>query len=122
MNKILLGIGALVLGLSFVGEASAAPRRIYPGPARSPYVRKYYGATPYHLRNGVAFRGGYYFAGRGHSHWSHRTWSPVFRRYHYYDPYLRSYYHWCPVTHRYLPVTPALPGFGVGLRAPVLFR
>src|SRR5688500_11510313 len=102
MKKILLGIGALVLGLAFAGEASAAPRGVKPG--RRPYARTYFGATPYHLRHGVKFSGGYYYGRGRHSHWGHRVWSPTFRRYHYFDPYLRAYYYYCPITLRYLPV------------------
>src|SRR5262245_52367533 len=107
MNKILLGIGALVLTLSFVGEASAAPRhgrRSFgrTGFVRKTYTRTYFGKTPYHLKNGVRFKGGFYFSGRNHFHFSHRVWSPTFRRFHYFDPFLQVYYFFDPITGRYL--------------------
>lgn len=125
MKKILLGIGALVLGLSFAGEASAHgpdrspfrpgrsyrdlgrfrdyPWRSYLGPTRS-YPRDRFVRSPYYEDHGVRFRGGYYFKGRGHDHWAHRVWSPVYRRYHYYEPDLRCYYYYCPRTCCFLPV------------------
>ena len=87
--------------LALAGEANAGPGHSH---------RR---GRPYYARHGVKFNGGYFYRGHGHRHWKHRVWNGHYRRYHYYDPHLRCYYHYCPVRLGYFPV-PVTPGCGFG--------
>jgi hypothetical protein len=113
MNKIFLGMFALVLGLAATSEASAAPHHAYPARGHVSYSRPTYGrythaapsrVAPY-LRYGVRYSRGYYFRVRP-DYWGAPVWTPVYRRYQYYDTYLQVYYYLDPVSGTYVPVTP----------------
>src|SRR5262245_61147340 len=105
MKRLLFGMMACVLGLGVTGEASAAPRKVVKktvvvrgrsAPARIAGHRHGV-ARGYHLRHGVRYRGGYYYRGINHRHWSKRLWNPTYRRYHYWDPYVRCWYYYDPI-------------------------
>ena len=68
MKRIILGLGACLMGFAMTGEAQANGRPVV---VRNRVVVT---ARAYHLQHGVAFRGGYYFVGRNHNHWSQRVW------------------------------------------------
>jgi hypothetical protein len=73
---------------------------------------------PYYVTHGIAFRGGYYFAGRDHHHWAYRTWDATYRCYQFYDADLRAFFYWCPERLGYYPVvTVAIPA-----PAPIVIR
>ena len=91
MHRLMLATALCVLGLFAATPAQAAPIH---GPT--------HGHAYYHT-HGVRFSGGYYYHGYNHSHWGHRTWDPVYRRYNYWDPSLRVYFYWCPVRGGYYP-------------------
>jgi hypothetical protein len=61
------------------------------------------GHRAYHARHGVRYAGGYYYPGRAHYHWGRRVWSPVYYRYHYYEPVLRVWYYYDPIRIGYYP-------------------
>ncbi|MGL4550001.1 MAG: hypothetical protein ACRC33_02340 [Gemmataceae bacterium] len=133
MNRLMLAAALSALGLMSAPAAQAAPPGHpgfdRPGYGRPGYDRPGYGYgrpgygpgygrggfvgpdRPYYHTHGVRFSGGYYYGGRDHSHWGHRHWDAGFRRYHYYDPYLRSYYFWCPERVGYYPVARIAVGF-----------
>jgi hypothetical protein len=84
MKKVLFGVVvgvACLLGLGAANEARA-----------DVVIRA--AVRPYHLTYGVRFGGGYYFAGRNHSHWGHRAWDARYHRYVYWEPSLRIYYYY----------------------------
>jgi hypothetical protein len=58
---------------------------------------------PYHLRHGVRFADGYYFAGQHHEHWAWKSWNARYQRFHYWEPSLRCYYYYCPSRLGYYP-------------------
>lgn len=115
MMRLMLGMAICLFTLGSATPAEAAPRR---GPAgglhrgqrhghvhrpvhhrhfrghhrhfRGHYPRHFRG---YHHRHGVRYSGGYFYRGRHHSHWTRRVWSPVYRRWHFWDPYVRSFYY-----------------------------
>jgi hypothetical protein len=98
MNRLFLAIAASVLGLALLGgTAQARGRHGHHG--RAPAARPYYRA------HGTAFRGGYYYAGRNHHHWTKRVWSPQYHRFHYWDASLNCWYYWSPAQACYYPIT-----------------
>lgn len=95
-KKWLLGVAALILGVMSTGSASAhepvgGPRGGYPV------------GRPYYRTSGVRYSSGYYYRGRQHDHWGHRTWNTRYGRTHYWDPGLRCYYYWSAPRGCYLP-------------------
>ena len=103
MRRILLALGAAVLGLAITGGAAQAHGGPHGG--HRGYTRTYYGSTPYYRVHGKSFKGGYYYTGRHHRHWEYRVWSPVYKRYHYWDPYVRCFYYYYPTCDCYYPIT-----------------
>lgn len=59
------------------------------------------------LRNGgvFKFKGGYYYKGAGHNHWSHRRYFANYGCTLYYDPGYECYYYWCQPDECYYPVS-----------------
>jgi hypothetical protein len=53
-----------------------------------------HGAHSYHYPHGHRFSGGYYYAGRHHSHWSRTVWDAASGRTLYFDPDQSIYYYW----------------------------
>ncbi len=114
MGKYVMMAAVVAGGLGMAGEANAG---IYlrVGPVAMA------AGKPYYATRGVAYRGGYYYAGRDHHHWSYRVWDAKYGRYHYYDPYLRIYYYWSPERLGYYPVEVApAPVATVPAPAPVV--
>jgi hypothetical protein len=103
MRRILLALGAAVLGLAITGGAAQAHGGPHGG--HHGYTRTYYGPKPYYRVHGKSFKGGYYYPGRYHRHWEYRVWSPVYKRYHYWDPYLCCYFYYYPAGDCYYPTT-----------------
>jgi hypothetical protein len=103
MGKYLMAAVA-VMGLAWASEAQAGPLiGVRVGP-----VAVGIGGRPYYATFGRPYRGGYYYPGHYHSHWAHRRWDPVYRRYHYYDPHLRAYFYYDAGRGGYYPVTVAI--------------
>jgi hypothetical protein len=97
MKKILLGLAVCLAGLGLASEAKAGVPAV---------VKKTVGhrGGHYYHRHGVRFHGGYYYRGRYHNHWGRRVWSTVYRRYQYWDVYLRVWYYWDDSRSCYYPV------------------
>ena len=108
MGKYLMAAALAVAGLAAtnVAQAQVAVRA---GPVgvrvsdRRPVHRPYYAVHGRHHH-----RGGYFYAGRSHAHWSHRVWDARFRRYHYFDPGLRAYFFFDPALNGFYPVPVAV--------------
>ncbi len=110
MGKYMAMAGLAVMGLAWAGQAEAGGVAVRVGPVavvagdRVGRPLPVPAGRPYYAAHGVRYRDGYFYSGRHHSHWSHRTWDPVYRRYNYYDPYVRSYYYYDAVRLGYYPV------------------
>ena len=113
MRSILFGVALLMGSLAMTSVASAhepvpgrgGPRGGWHGHSHS-YKRGYYGSRPYYAIHGRAFKGGYYYPGHSHTHFSYRVWSVTYSRFHYFDPYLKCEYYYCPDHCGYYPVCP----------------
>jgi hypothetical protein len=93
MGKIILGLAAGVLGLALTGTADAHPGH------------GHHHEAGYYRSHGVRFRGGYYYLGRHHDHWTRRVWDARYHRYEYWDPNLQVYYYWYAPGNCYYPLT-----------------
>ncbi|MFO0878581.1 MAG: hypothetical protein U0840_14670 [Gemmataceae bacterium] len=110
IKSTLLGLGAMLLGLTVTGAASAGGGhgggRIgvsgFGGIGAPPVGRI---AGP----GGVQFHGGHYYPGRHHAHFGPRVWSAQFGRYHYWDSFHRCQYYWYAPRQCYLPVGCTVP-------------
>src|SRR5262249_32801917 len=69
-----------------------------PAPALPPAPPPYSRAPPPPSTRGSSY------AARTHRHWSYRVWSTRYKRFHYYDPYLRVYYYWSAPRGCYYPI------------------
>jgi hypothetical protein len=96
MRRALLGLATCALGLALTAGSAHA---------HAPHAPAANARVAYYRQHGVAFGGGYYYAGLHHNHWSQRVWNPFYHRYHYFDPYLRCWYYWYPAGNCYYPVT-----------------
>ncbi len=92
MRRILLSAAALVLGLALVGTAEAGPR----GSGS-------HGSHSYHMTHGTHFKGGYFYKGREHSHWTYRSWWARYGCYTYYCPSTCCWYYWYQPDNCYYP-------------------
>jgi hypothetical protein len=59
----------------------------------------------YYRTNGVRYAGGYYYSGRKHNHWSQTVYNKEYKTTTYFDPGLKVWYYWDPVTKRYYPLS-----------------
>jgi hypothetical protein len=100
MKKILVGLAATLTGLGLAGNADASPPHEHGG-ARHGHV-VHVGA--YHEVHGRHFRGGWYYSGRDHHHWTRTVWDSHWHRYHYWDPGLNCWYYWYAPGNCYYPV------------------
>jgi hypothetical protein len=96
MRKLFLTVAAGVLGLALTGTAEARPGHEHFRPTRE---------RAYHGEHGVRFKGGYYYAGREHHHWTRTVWDAPHHRYIYWDPYVQCYYYWYQPGNCYYPVS-----------------
>jgi hypothetical protein len=96
MRKIVLSLAAGVASLALTSAPASAHE---PHRGREPAVRSYY------REHGHAFKGGYYYVGRDHHHWTRRVWDPVHCRYNYWDPSVCCYYYWYAPANCYYPVS-----------------
>jgi hypothetical protein len=92
MRRFVLIVAALALGLAMVGTAEAASR----GGSRG-------GSHNYHLSHGTKFKGGYFYKGKNHYHWSYRYWWGKYGCYSYYCPSTCCWYYWYPQDNCYYP-------------------
>jgi hypothetical protein len=98
MQKTLFGLVAGVACLTGLVMASEAKADVVY--KKTTVVQR---GGSYYRHHGVKYSRGYYFSGRHHNHWSHRTWNPHYRRYHYYEPTLRVYYYYDNARAGYYP-------------------
>jgi hypothetical protein len=61
--------------------------------------------TPYHLQHGKKFNHGYYFAGKGHNHWTHTTFSKQYGVNLHWCPSTSGYYFWHAKAACYYPIS-----------------
>jgi hypothetical protein len=59
----------------------------------------------YHEEHGYKFKGGYYYQGHEHSHWTYRYWWGKYGCYTYYCPSTYCWYYWYPKHECYYPVS-----------------
>jgi hypothetical protein len=97
MNKTLFAVLAGVVCLVGLGTASEANAA---GVVRHQTVVT---SRPYYQSHAVKFSGGYYFAGRDHHHWGHRTWDARRRCYTYWEPSLQVYFYYDVARAGYYP-------------------
>ena len=53
-------------------------------------------AMNYHRDNGNRFKGGYWYNGYAHPHWSYHYWDRRYATFLYYDPGTLVYFYWKP--------------------------
>ncbi len=92
MRRTLLMLSACALTLGLTATTASAHE----------YHRH---AALHHAHHGVAFRGGFYYRGPNHHHWSYRVWDSHYCRWHYYDPYYHCFYYWSAANNCYYPTT-----------------
>src|SRR5262245_31676644 len=98
MWRILLSVGAVVMGLVLVAAAQAGPK----GESGS----KGSSAHSYHLTHGSKMKNGsYFYKGKDHFHWSHRYWFGKYGCYTYYCPSTCCWYYWYQPGDCYYPVS-----------------
>jgi hypothetical protein len=97
-----LFIAPLLASMTLIALASTAPAAYRYGLARTNVVvsTRYY-ATQY----GTAFRGGVYYRGLHHRHWSARRFDPTWRTWYWYDPSSSAWYYWYAARSSYMPVS-----------------
>jgi len=98
MRKLVLGLTASVLGLTFAGTADARPV------AHHGYGRGHHERHAYYESHARRFKGGYYYVGH-QNHWSRRVWDARCHRWNYFDPGLGIYFYWYAPGNCYYPVT-----------------
>lgn len=114
MNRFLLSVAAVGLCLALVGPASAGGpgghhnsksshgSGSWSSHGSSSYHKSY---TNYHLDYGTKFKGGYFYKGKEHSHWSYHCYDKRYGCECYYCPCTCCYYYWCQPDDCYYPVS-----------------
>jgi hypothetical protein len=110
MRRFLLSAAAVVVGLALVGAVEAAPKG---GGSRGG------SHNSYHMTHGTKFKGGYFYKGRAHSHWTHRYWYGKYGCYTYYCPSTCCWYYWYQPTGCYYPCSYIAKATPVYEKAPV---
>jgi hypothetical protein len=110
MRGILLSVAALMLGLALVGMAEAGSK----GGSRGSH-----GSSSYHMSHGTKFKGGYFYKGHDHFHWTYRYWWGKYGCYTYYCPSTYCWYYWYPQDNCYYPCSYVSSAVPVAQPAPV---
>jgi hypothetical protein len=100
MRRFFLGVAAVVVGLALVATAEAETKGA--GFPRHTYSR---GSRPYHELHGTKFKGGYFYKGKDHRHWTYRYWWKKFGCYTYWCPSTSCWYYYYPREDCYYPVS-----------------
>jgi hypothetical protein len=111
MRRFLLSVAAVVVSLALVATAEAGPK----GNGSGSGVRSQPShSRPYHEEHGTKFKGGYFYKGKDHHHWTYRYWWGKYGCYTYYCPSTSCWYYWYPQDNCYYPcsyVSSATPVF-----------
>jgi hypothetical protein len=119
MKRFILSVAAVAMSLALVGAADAAPK----GSSRGGTMHS--GSRSYHEEHGTKFKGGYFYKGRDHHHWTYRYWWGRYGCYTYYCPSTSCWYYWYPQDNCYYPcsyvsyATPAFESRPVGVETGV---
>jgi hypothetical protein len=113
MRRVLLGVAAAVIGLALVGSAEAGPKS---GPSSSHSFSSYHN---YHMTYGTKFKGGYFYKGSDHHHWTYRYWWGKYGCYTYYCPSTCCWYYWYGRDNCYYPCSYVSSATPVAEAAPV---
>jgi hypothetical protein len=117
MRRFLLSAAAMVLGLALVGSVEAAPKS---GPGGSSHSsRGSRSSRSYHELHGTKFKGGYFYRGRDHYHWTYRYWWGKYGCYTYYCPSTSCWYYWYQQDNCYYPCSYVRSATPVAEVAPV---
>jgi hypothetical protein len=81
----------------------ARPRGDRGGHRPDGYRPPYTPCRNYHLKYGTKFKGGYYYKGKNHCHWTHKYWWGKYGCYTYYCPSSRRWYYWYQPDDCYYP-------------------
>jgi hypothetical protein len=111
MRRFLLSAAALVIGLALVGSAEAAPKSGSEGNS--------HGSRSYRMTQGTKFKGGYFYKGKDHHHWTYRYWWHKYGCYTYYCPGRCCWYYWYQPDNCYYPCSYVRTATPVAEAAPV---
>ena len=114
MKRVMLGVAAVAMSLAFVATAEAGPK----GGSHGGSMGKS-GSHSYHMEHGTKFKGGYFYKGKDHYHWTYRYWYGKYGCYTYYCPSTCGWYYWYPQDSCYYPVTYIVTATPVREVAPV---
>jgi hypothetical protein len=107
MRRFILSVAAVVIGLALVGTAKAGQKGHSSG------------SHSYHESHGTKFKGGYFYKGKDHSHWTYRYWYGKYGCYTYYCPSTSCWYYYYPKEECYYPVSYITTATPVAAPAPV---
>src|SRR5690242_5226094 len=99
MKRVILGVAAVAMSLALVGAVEAAPKGGQHG------SMGHRNSRPYHETHGTKFKGGYFYKGREHHHWTYRYWYGKYGCYTYYCPSTSCWYYYYPREDCYYPVS-----------------
>ena len=114
MKRVMLGVAAVAMSLAFVATAEAGPK----GGSHGGSMGKS-GSHSYHMEHGTKFKGGYFYKGHEHSHWTYRYWYPKYGCYTYYCPSSSCWYYWYQPDNCYYPCSHVRSATPVAEAAPV---
>ncbi len=97
MRRIILSVAAIGLALALTGSADAGKPGGKSSGSHGSRIRSY------HEQHGNKFKGGYFYRGREHSHWTHRYWWGKYGCYTYFCPSTRCWYYWYQQDNCYYP-------------------
>ena len=101
MRRILLSVAAIGLALALTGTADAGKSGGKASGSQRSMSRSR--SRSYHEEHGTKFKGGYFYRGREHSHWTHRYWWGKYGCYTYFCPSTRCWYYWYQQDNCYYP-------------------
>jgi hypothetical protein len=110
MRRFILSVAAVVLSVALAATAQAGPKGNGGGSHSS---------SSYHMTHGTKFKGGYFYKGKEHSHWTHRYWYGRYGCYTYYCPSTCGWYYYYPKQECYYPVSYITTATPVAQPAPV---
>src|ERR1700722_13890984 len=115
MRQLILSVAAVTLSVAPAATAEAAQK----GGAPKGNASSHNGSRDYHLTHGTKFKGGYFYKGKEHRHWTYRYWYGKYGCYTYWCPSTSCWYYYYPREERYYPVSYIATATPVAATAPV---
>jgi hypothetical protein len=115
LRRFLMSVAMVAVGVALVAAAEAGQKAAAPKGGSFSHTSP----RPYHEEHGTRFRGGYFYRGHEHRHWTYRYWWGRYGCYTYWCPSVSRWYYWYPREQCYYPVSYITTATPVARPAPV---